>query len=160
MQRTVRISIVLLLMAFISSGLTFAQGKSKEYSKKQLQQMYVNFLKDEGYKPEVDDDGDVKFKREGRTYFILVQETDMEFFTIILPNIWEIESEEERAKVIVACDASNAKTKVTKVYSFKDNVWVTVELFIRQPEDFKGVFARAMNAIDSGAGNFVSKMRE
>jgi hypothetical protein len=60
----------------------------------------------------------------------------------------------------VAGDASNAKTKVTKVYSFKDNVWVTVELFIRQPEDFKGVFARAMNAIDSGAGNFVSKMRE
>ena len=95
-------------------------------------------LSAEGYRPSIDGDGDVKFKREGRTYFIIVSEKDPEFFRLVLANIWEIENDVERSRVLQAADHSNAASKVSKVYIVKDNVWVCVELFVAAPEDFRG----------------------
>tara|TARA_B100000902_G_scaffold393861_1_gene448970 strand:- start:5947 stop:6387 length:441 start_codon:yes stop_codon:yes gene_type:complete len=34
------------------------------------QQMYLSHLEEEGYRPTIDDDGDVKFKKEGKSYYI------------------------------------------------------------------------------------------
>jgi hypothetical protein len=129
-------------------------------TRERLQRLYSDFLTEEGYKPYLDKDGDVQFKREGRTYFIAVAESDSQFFRVVLANFWEIESEKERAQVIAAADASNGKSKVAKIFTVKDNVWACVELFLRKPEDFKGVFTRMMSAIDYGVAIFVAKMRE
>lgn len=129
-------------------------------SKAELQRLYKDFLTEEGYKPELDSDGDVRFKREGKTYVIIIDAKDPEFFRLVLPNIWEIESEAERVQVLVAADASNAKSKVSKVCTMGDNVWVSIELFVGQPEDFKKVFTRALGALDNGVINFVVKMKE
>lgn len=129
-------------------------------SKDDLQYLYTEYLTEEGYKPEIDSDGDVSFKREGRTYFIGVDEDDPEYFRVVLANIWPIESEGERRLVVLAADESNNRSKVSKVYTVKDNVWVSIELFVAQPEDFKGVFRRSMSALDNGVSNFVKKMRE
>ncbi|MDR0411474.1 MAG: hypothetical protein LBH75_05835, partial [Treponema sp.] len=38
-----------------------------QMSKESLQQMYLTYLTGEGYSPEIDSDGDIKFKAEGRT---------------------------------------------------------------------------------------------
>ncbi len=129
-------------------------------SKAELQRLYRDFLAEEGYKPDVDADGDVRFKREGRTYCIIIDEKDPVFFRLVLPNIWEIESEAERKQVLIAADASNAKSKVSKVCTMGDNVWVSIELFVGEPGDFKKVFTRALSAIDNGVINFVAKMKE
>ena len=45
--------------------------------------MYVDFLTEEGYKPTVDSDGDVRFKKEGMTYFISVHSNDPQYFRIV-----------------------------------------------------------------------------
>lgn len=42
-----------------------------------------------------------------------------------------IESQKERAYVLAAADASNAESKVSKIYTVKDNVWGAVELLWR-----------------------------
>ena len=89
---------------------------------------------------QVDSDGDVSFKREGLTYYIIVNESDAEFFELALPNIHHIESESDRAEAYAAADYSNAKSKVSKVYMVNDDVWVTAELFVASPGDFKAVF--------------------
>lgn len=137
---------------------TMAQETSKE--KKALQKMYMDYLTDEGYKPELDSDGDVQFKAEGKTYFINVVPDDPTYFRVVLANIWPIESEDERAQCLIAVDYSNAKAKVTKSYLVKDNIWVGIELFLPEASDFKGVFRRSMSALTNGVSHFVSKMRE
>ncbi|MBM4311584.1 MAG: hypothetical protein FJ119_11665 [Deltaproteobacteria bacterium] len=147
-------------MLLAASDVTAQEASIQTPSKAALQRLYTNYLTEEGYKPEVDDDGDVRFKREGRLYFIAVSDKDPEFFRVVLANIWPIESEKERVQVLVAADESNAKSKVSKVFTVRDNVWVNIELFLARPEDFKGVFKRAMSALDTGVENFAKKMRE
>ncbi len=132
----------------------------KSWDKEALQRLYVDYLSEEGYKPKIDSDGDVQFKREGKTYFISVADNDPEFFRVVLPAIWSIESEEERSQALVAADRSNALCKAAKVYTVADNVWVSLELFVAQPEDFKNVFRRAISALDNGAVAFAKAMRE
>ncbi|MEZ6067482.1 MAG: YbjN domain-containing protein [Planctomycetaceae bacterium] len=130
------------------------------YTKEQLQEIYMQFLKEEGYVPHVDEDGDVVFKAEGRTYFIGVNEKDPEFFRLVFPFFWEIESEAERTKAFSACNHANLETKVAKVFVVKDNTWASVELFVQSPEDFKPLFKRSLSAIKVSVDSFAEKMRE
>jgi hypothetical protein len=129
-------------------------------SKGALQKMYMSYLSDEGYKPEIDPDGDIRYKAEGKTYCIIIDEKDPRYFRLVLANIWKIESEGERRKVLVAVDYSNAQTKVSKSYTLNDNVWVCVELFVTKPEDFKPLFSRSSAALARGLANFLKKMQE
>jgi hypothetical protein len=144
-------------MLLASTDVTAQENNRQKPSKAEIQRLYMDFLTEEGYKPDVDQDGDVKFKREGKTYFIAVNETDPEFFRVVLAGIWPIENEKERAQVLVAADESNAKSKVSKIFTIKDNVWVSIELFVSRPEEFKAVFKRAMSALDNGVRNFATR---
>lgn len=151
----------LLSIAFAFSSLSASAQKDKgERTKASVQKMYTSFLEDEGYKPEIDDDGDVRFKREGKTYFINVDADDAICFRLVLANIWPIESEEERQEVRVAMDHCNAQAKVAKAYMVRDDVWVAIETFVSKPEDFKAIFSRSLSALDYGVGLFANRMRE
>jgi hypothetical protein len=125
-----------------------------------LRTLYSEFLTEEGYRPTVDQDGDVVFKHEGKTYFIDVHEKDPSFFMIVLPNIWPIESAEERIQVLVAADVANREVMSAKVATKGDNVWVTLEMFVKSPADFQGIFDRALSAIGTATDTFAAKMRE
>ncbi|KOO23014.1 secreted protein [Chrysochromulina tobinii] len=117
----------------------------------ELVKLYVDFLTEEGYKPTVDSDGDVMFKKEGLLYYIFPERNDPQHFRIVLPNIWKIEDETERLQVLTACDFANSKTKVVKIFTtVKKNVWVSAELFVNKPEDFKPLFDRCISAIQTG----------
>jgi hypothetical protein len=129
-------------------------------SKTALQKIYMSFLTDEGYKPEIDPDGDVKYKSEGKNLWIIIDPADPQYFRLAMLNVWKIESESERRKVLAAVDYANARTKVAKAYTVKDNVWVCIEMFVAKPEDFKPLFSRATSALSLGYSNFVQKMRE
>lgn len=148
-------------MAFllVSSAPANPQDVPEEVTKSSLQNMYTTYLTAEGYRPEIDSDGDIEFKHEGKVCYIIIDESDPQFFRLVMPNVWPIESEEERQKVLVATDYSNAKTKVAKAYIYNDNVWICVELFVAKPEDFKGTFSRSVGALQEGLGFFVEKMR-
>lgn len=151
--------LALTLVAFASNAVA-QDTKQPSAAKAELQRMYSDYLTEEGYKPSIDEDGDVVFKREGRSYFISVSEQDPEYFRVVLPNFWSIENEEERAKVLAAASWSNYRSKVSKVYTVKDNTWASVELFVKDPKDFKKVFARSMSALTNGAETFTKQMRE
>jgi hypothetical protein len=46
------------------------------------------------------------------------------------------------------------------VFFVGDSVFVTVELFVASPEDFKDVFQRSMSAVLYGANNFIEQLGE
>jgi hypothetical protein len=98
-------------------------------------------------------------KVEGRTYCILISKDDDEFFRLLYPNFWKIESEQERARVERACLEACCNTKVAKVFPVRDNVWATIEIFCLPVESFKLVFKRCLSALRAAVGTFAEQMK-
>ena len=61
-------------------------------------------------------------------------------------------------KALLAVDAVNRQQKVAKAYTYKDNVWISIELFIDSPLEAANTFDRCMSAMDSAVENFVEEM--
>jgi len=147
-----------LVIAFFIS-MPSAMAEERNVSKSYLQNMYMNYLSQQGYSPEIDSDGDVRFSYAGYTLFIAVNENDPEYIRIVLPNIWPIESNEEQLQVLIATDYTNNKIKVVKLYLNNNNTSAAIESFIAEPEDFSGIFKRSLEALEGGVMQFSRKMR-
>jgi hypothetical protein len=151
----------LVFMAMIFSGVLVWAGQGNAgMTKAEKQDMYLEHLAQEGYRAHLDKDGDVVFKSEGRTYVILISESDPEFFNMILPNVYSIDSPAERLLALAAADEVNASSKVVKAFTIRDNIWLAVEIFFHNPEDFRGVFHRAKAAMDNGYRTFAAQIYE
>ncbi len=146
------------LVLTIISLLAFIPKAEAQWSEDKIQKMYLDFLEGEGIDGTVDGDGDIQFSYNDHTFFLEVNEDDSEFFRLVLPNIWPIESISEGLEVVQACDEVNRSMKCTKAYVTNDNVWIAVELFVDQPNDFKNVFSRCLEAIENGLEKFIDKM--
>jgi hypothetical protein len=130
-------------------------------SKGALQQMYLSYLREEGYQPDIDSDGDIRFKAEGRTLYIYVYENDPNFFRMIYPYFWSIESEEEMRKVAEIASYITRTTKVVRVYMERDNkdTSIDVAILVEKPEDFKKHFSRLLSIIFQARQEFIDMMR-
>jgi hypothetical protein len=129
-------------------------------AKEKRQQTYIKFLESSGYRPELDQDGDVTFKHEGGNYIIQIDENDDVYFRLLYPNFWDIESEQERSDVLVASTVANANIKCAKVFMVRDNVWAVVEIFLAKPEDYEKLLSRSISTIQSSVNSFRNKMQE
>jgi len=122
----------------------------------------MDFLAQEGYQPSIDSEGDVKFKAEGRTYYVIVDEEDETYFRLLFPNFWDIGSTEELTRALLAANHATMRTKVAKVYVHDDgkDTSAAIEMFIDPPGDFKLTFNRSMRALMVSVNTFVEKMKE
>lgn len=123
-------------------------------TKRQLQEMYVNHLMGEGYRPDINESGFVSFKVEGKFYVIPIDEDDPEYFNLIFPNFWSIDDEEERAHAMVAANETTASMKVAKVVIHGDSIWACIEMYVSPPEQFTAVFARSLRTLQAGVQHF------
>ena len=127
-------------------------------AKAATQNLYLDHLRDEGYSPRLDKDGDIVFKIEGRAYAILVDEDDVGFFQLVYPNFWSIESAHERQRVVAAAERATARTKVAKVYVVRDDVWASFEVLFPAPDQFKSVLPRAIRTLRTAVQTFREHM--
>jgi hypothetical protein len=125
----------------------------------ELQELFIGILAQINVEGEIDGDGDIQFEYEDRSYFLEVNENDTEFYRLVLPNIWPIESELERLKVLKAVNEVNKTKKVAKAYTTNDNVWITVEMFVDKPDNFIGSLERQFKVINESVKLFVEKMQ-
>lgn len=120
----------------------------------------AEFLREEGYVPKIDDDGDLAFKMEGKTFFVIFDEADQSFVRIVHPNFWSIDDEDERSRVEQASLKATAETKVAKVFPIEDDTWASIELFSSSIENTKRVFPRALRALSAAISSFLKEMRD
>ncbi|MDR0732293.1 MAG: hypothetical protein LBF63_11540, partial [Treponema sp.] len=118
-------------------------------TKESLQNMYMDYLKGEGYTANIDDDGDVRFRYEGGTYYIIVLEGDPKFIRILYPNFWEIESEEELMRAYITASYVSRTTKIAKVFVNRneDDVSIVAESLLNDPGDFRNHLTRLLSTI-------------
>lgn len=122
--------------------------------------LYMDYLREEGYLPKLDGDGDVQFKYEGMTCCVFSDELDREYFRVVLPNFWPIESEDERARATAAAVAVTAGIKVGKVILVGDNTWASVEMLVDPIERFRDIFPRAMRILTMCVQRYRDEMQK
>ena len=139
MKKTVRFLGVIVLML---AGLTCLSAQTKS----QLQTMYVEYLRSEGYNPSIDSDGDVNFTVQGIRFYIDVMENDLQSFHIVLTDRLSLGS--DRLKALEAASQETRTTRVARIYlTSSNNIAVDAYIFIVKPEDFKVVLKRMIDVI-------------
>ncbi|MFH2123992.1 MAG: hypothetical protein ABIJ50_10985 [Pseudomonadota bacterium] len=118
------------------------------------------FLEEEGFRPKIDDDGDIMFKYEGKTYIIQFDEDDALFIRLMLPNFWELDSDSEKAQATKISLEITRQVKVAKVFSVEDRMWSSAELFLPNEESIKPIFNKIMAVVSGAAVLFARKMHD
>jgi len=150
-----------ILIAAIILGIfcIFPAFSQSEWKKSDLQSIYLEHLRQEGYVPSVDIDGDIQFKVSGDNYFIIIDENDLQFFQIYMGfSLGSIPTQD----AFNAANFSNRRSKVAKTSISSDGrvASITVELILNDPRDFVPVFSRALSLIRNAESIFRSHINE
>jgi WD40 repeat protein len=136
------------------------ENKDANEATQNAQQCFMDYLAEEGFRPNLDKDGDIHFKYEGNHYYLLYSARDRQFVRMIYPNFWPIESDEERQRALAAANMITGQCKCCKVYVSDEDVNAAVELFVAEPSHAVAVLGRALGALQHGVKTFAEEMRK
>lgn len=102
------------------------------------QDMVMAALERMGLSPEVDNDGDIMFRYQLKTIFVMMGDKEEPYISMMLPLLHEIEEGKETL-VLAVCNKMTRELKLAKVYidqTFK-SVTATCEFFYANEESFE-----------------------
>jgi hypothetical protein len=108
------------------------------------QQLYLEFLQKEGFVPEAQPSGEIRFKIQGEIYLISPFEDDPNYFKLSYYHSWD---PAHTVQVWPLMNLLNAKFKVVKVSAIDNVICLTTETFLKEPGDFEALFGRCVHAI-------------
>ena len=154
-----RFIITLVLGLFILPSISFAQSDSGFNSEQlALRTDLFNFLKEEGFMPELDSDGDIKFKSEGQPYYISVSKTDENPMYVVLFRSFN-NPDEYSAETIAMASTKLNFYKGVKVLCFEKSFRIGAELYVRNAEPVKSAFYKLKGIIDSVKSDFLDECK-
>ena len=101
----------------------------------------------EGYRPEVDSDGDIHFRVEGISFYC-TKSDDNQYLRILLPNIYKVDN--NRVKVLELVNKLSKEYKVLKAYLVEDYLWLSIEMFIDSTPEVGDFMSRCISILQSG----------
>ncbi|MBO4658041.1 MAG: hypothetical protein J5637_00305 [Prevotella sp.] len=137
----------LIVMMTMCLSVSYAQ-KSLDSGQLSLRNNIMSFLKEEGYVPTIDEDGDIQFKREGDVYFISVSESDSAPYYVELMKLYGYGETYTKAKVTSLIPEIN-KYKMIKLMIGDSSWWFESEMFVANSNAFTSVFNRILKAMDA-----------
>ena len=153
----------LLAAVALCTALVIGTGSAsaQTYTKAQLQETYSAHLSIEGYRPEITQSGNVRFRREGRSYVIYVDEDDPTYFRMVLAFSAEDKSPQARLRRLEGCNTASAEVKVIKAFLDSDgDPNFSAEMFHIVPGDFKTTLSRLLRATDNAYEKYQRKVAE
>lgn len=103
------------------------------------------YLAEQGYRYDIDGDGDLHFKAEGVNLYCTDTGEDNQFFRIIMPNIYQLEN--NREKVLEAANKITRDWKVLKAYLVEDRLWLSIEMFVDSTPDVGDFMGRCIKIL-------------
>jgi hypothetical protein len=129
--------------------------------KKELQDIYLNALKEEGYKGEIEEDGDIGFKFEGERYWITPDEKDADFFDLYNIGKWDFKDDADKIKGLRALNEVNQTKKLVKIYMNDEGcICTNVGFFVKETKDFILHFTRSLGMIQGAIDSFIEEMEK
>ena len=87
----------------------------------------LNFLRQQGFCPEIDEDnGNILFKYQMSNFLYVNNEEDDEFFQLLMPAIYDV-TDDNREVVFEAMNSVNHSIKVVKASIIDTAVWLFFE---------------------------------
>lgn len=143
--------ILLLLFCVVGSLAANAQSSSTQ-SLTQKERSFMNSLKSylskEGYRPEIDEDNDLAFKKEGDTYWITVAEEEEGYYFVRLASSMSCEDTNLDA-VRKAVNKVNGEFKLAKAYitDSEQSILFVIDSYCYASGDFTKFFSRYMQML-------------
>lgn len=139
------IAILILGLMALPMSLTAQEFNSEQLA---LRADLFGFLREEGFLPEYDTDGDIKFKSEGKTYYIKISDVDESPMYATLYRLFNYPSDYSMDTFVMATKSLNLY-KGVKVLCFSDYYKIQAEFYLRHAEPLKSVFYKVKSQIDS-----------
>lgn len=120
----------------------------------------VEFLKVEGFRPEITESGRVYFKFEGHHVYFEANENDEQQFNLYLPNIWPLESGDHDLATKTANHISDHFRCIKGIVIENGQIWIGYEAFYESAEAFTRFLNRTVERLQYGARRFVDLFNE
>jgi len=137
----------MILIFFSSATSVFSQdGSEEEREKEELRVEYITHLTEEGFRPEIDSDGDVKLMREGKKYYIMVRSPRLFWISRELSKEDACEQ-----KFLLALDkvCRSYWNVTTAVYKACDGVSFSSRSWVSNADDWKDIIMKSMDSVDN-----------
>ena len=110
---------------------------------KEIKQKYMEFLKDEGLTPIIDNEGDIIFELENRKYLIDIDEKDLYYIRMVCHGGLKGMDENDMLKLFKAASETNSEIKMVKVIIINtESAVFSIESLLNDINDFKVFFNR------------------
>lgn len=146
--------ITMLIVGLVISTISMAQELNEEQL--HLRADLVNFLKVEGFMPEIDSDGEIKFKSEGTMYYIKVSPTDKDPMYVTIIRRFNYPQDYSPETLVMATKELNMY-KGVKVLCFEESFQIRAELYVRNSEAVKSVLYKLLNNISNAVSDVLDE---
>ncbi len=115
----------------------------------------MTILADGGWRPSVDDDGDIVFRNQGLTHVLHPYPDDSSYLAIVVPNLLEVTSIFERDVALEEVNRINRLFKIGKAGLLGDPGWlyVSTEVLIFSEDGLRQTIDRCCDLLPAMAGD-------
>lgn len=131
---------------------------TREDSMKNIDLM-TQFLRSEGFKYEIDIDGDVAFKYQMSTFVYYQNEDDDRFFQLAMPAIFDAD-EDNLADAFEAANYVSMKIKAVKAIIVRNEVWLMVETLLDSTPLYGDIVPTALHILTCAQREFYDFMNK
>lgn len=124
-------------------------------------EMVVSVLQSLGFKPQIDDDGDIFVRYQMKTFYVMGANSDDEdYLVVVFPQMYEV-NEGEETKVLATCNKTTREIKLVKVYIDQTlkNVSASCEFYYHGEESLKTCLDKAIEILGMVRLTFIKTMR-
>ena len=151
----------LIRLATLATMLSAGTAGAQDYSQRQLQDIVSRHLAAESLRPELTTGGNVRFRNQGRTFLIHVDERDPLYFRLTMAFVADDKSEAARQRLLEGCNTATAEVKVIKCFLDEEgDPTFAAEMFLVVPGDFALTFDRLLRAMDSAYRRYSRRLAE
>lgn len=124
-------------------------------------EIVVSVLQSLGFKPQIDNDGDIFVRYQMKTFYVMGANSDDEdYLTVVFPQMYEV-NEGEETKVLAACNKITREIKLAKVYIDQTlkNVTASCEFYYNGEESLKTCLDKSIEILGMVRLTFIKTMR-
>ena len=140
----------ILLLAGLMLAMCASAYAQKSFNDEQLRLRgnIERFLREEGYMPEIDSDGDIKFKREGTSYYVIIDARDTSPMYLSLSAYFSYGEKYNRSVLSANLADFNLK-KGVKLVLFDDSYCLQAQMYLVNADSFNYVFYKLLKQLDA-----------
>ena len=118
----------------------------------------LDFLTEEGFRPSLDEEGDVVFKFEGSWYFLITSKDDATYFALYHLRFWSLDDAAERLRAHEAAALAHMQIRIGRITVLGDNVSASVDAYLPDDGAWRTLLMRNLSGLQALVRTFRESM--